>query len=52
MMSKISLKKKTKIQFNNILDFNVIYYFRIIIICWVIENKNIGKNRNGINCFV
>jgi len=47
----MSLKKNTKIQFINIINFNLIYYFRIKIICRMEENKNRGKNRNGIICF-
>jgi len=51
-ITKCLFKKNTKIQFNNILNFNIIYYFRVKIIFQMIENKNIGKNRNGKNCFV
>jgi hypothetical protein len=47
----MSLKKNTKIQFINIINFNLIYYFRIKIICRMEENKNRGKNRNGIIFF-
>ena len=42
------LKKNIKIQFNNILNFNLIYYFRVIIICQMIEIK---KYRQKIKWF-